>query len=187
MRRAAREIEQDGLAPIGTERHPREFPDRDGRPLDECEILAEGSAVNGPSGERSWSHRGQAIEPGCRIAACLVHGRGSPGRLAYVVRLNRGVENADQARRRATASSIRPGEAWRDDRSGGAHAHLPADIFSSTVQLGARGEIVESDPGSPISPHLLPALPGSASLGGPVGTPRVLRNGVVVVRERHQP
>jgi hypothetical protein len=52
---------------------------------------------------------------------------------------------------------------------------------------GARGEIVESDPGSPISPHLLPALPGSASLGGPVGTPRVLRNGVVVVRERHQP
>jgi hypothetical protein len=34
--------------------------------------------------------------------------------------------------------------ASRDDRSDRTHARLPADIFSTSVQLGARGEIVES-------------------------------------------
>ena len=43
----------------------------------------------------------------------------------------------------ARAFGIPPAEASRDDRLDGAHAHLPADYFSSTVQLGARGEIVE--------------------------------------------
>jgi hypothetical protein len=43
-----------------------------------------------------------------------------------------------------SAFGIRPSEASRDDRSDGAYALLPADISSSTVQLGARGEIGEN-------------------------------------------
>jgi hypothetical protein len=52
------------------------------------------------------------------------------------------------------SSDNRHVEAWRDGHSDGAHAHRPAGIFSSTVQLGARGEIVESARVSPISPSL---------------------------------
>lgn len=48
-------------------------------------------------------------------------------------------------------SGNRPDEASCDDRSAAAYAPLPADIFSSTVQLGARREIREVVE-SPISP-----------------------------------
>jgi hypothetical protein len=55
--------------------------------------------------------------------------------------------------RRFTGRSLfdnRRGEASSVEHSHGAHALLPVDIFSSTVQLGARGEIGE-DSWSPVS------------------------------------
>jgi hypothetical protein len=58
------------------------------------------------------------------------------------------------------ASGIPPAEASRDDRSDGAHAHLPADIFSSTVQLGAPGRdrgVNEEPSASPLPSSLLPS------------------------------
>jgi hypothetical protein len=56
--------------------------------------------------------------------------------------------------------------------------HLPAEILSSTVQLGARGEIVEST-GSRPGPHDLSFVaasyrrtpPGGRSVLGPSDTP----------------
>lgn len=43
-------------------------------------------------------------------------------------------------------SDSRSGGAWRAGHMDGAHALLPAEIFASSVQWGARGEIVESLP-----------------------------------------
>src|SRR6266540_2824655 len=45
---------------------------------------------------------------------------------------------SDRARHRCSRLRYPSRRSWRDDRSDGAHAHLPADIFSSTVQLGAQ-------------------------------------------------
>ncbi len=122
-------------------------------------------------GERSWSHRGGLV---VRVAGvfdgCLI---GRPPRLSWRRHLRpsraRAVAGIEPVIG-ASASGIPRAEASRDDRLDGAHAHLPADIFSRTVQLGARGEIVES--GSSISPPRSPCL---ASFAG--RRPHGLRRG----------
>jgi hypothetical protein len=67
--------------------------------------------------------------------------------LVTIVRLRLLVSVGASPSRRLTGRRLfdnRRGEVSRVEHSDGAPAPLPADILSSTVQLGARGEIVES-------------------------------------------
>jgi hypothetical protein len=90
-------------------------------------------------GERSWSHRG-----GSTLGGGDVFGRPmDPRPTATVCHELRPlmVEPVDLVID-ARAFGIPLAEASRVDRSDAEHALLPAGIFSSTVQLGARGDVV---------------------------------------------
>jgi hypothetical protein len=102
--------------------------------------------AGGADGEESWS-----VRPNCRLVACGVPLPRS---------LERGVE---RGRDRVTGPRLvdsRRVEASRDGHSDGGHGLLPADIFSSTVQLGAprsfRGVIGEWSRRSPGLSYFLP-------------------------------
>jgi hypothetical protein len=84
-----------------------------------------------PAGQRSWSDpRALAIRVGrCSVAACSPHEHGLCLPAARPSLLE-AIEPIIGAR----ASGIRRGFAWRLPRWS-THAHLPADTFSSTVQL----------------------------------------------------
>jgi hypothetical protein len=84
-------------------------------------------------------HRDVTVSGGCLIS----HDEEIPSAASFVVPRPTVVRRI-AAVMGVRASGIPPAEASRDERSETAHAHLPADISSSTVQLGARGEIGEN-------------------------------------------
>ena len=84
----------------------------------------------GAIGER-WRSGWRRVFGGCPIAH-------DPGlRLPAPSTLPAGRGGGNRANISARASGTPPAEVSHDDRSHGTHAHLPADTFSSTVQLGA--------------------------------------------------
>jgi hypothetical protein len=74
-----------------------------------------------------------------RMGPCSSVADPSRGERLRPKRMTRANGNGIRAQR-SLASGIPRAEASRDDRSEGRHTHLPADILSSTVQLGASSD-----------------------------------------------
>jgi hypothetical protein len=129
------------------------------------------------AGERSWSHRGAIGEPSGRagdqsegvVGSGLTDPpRARPPRAGSLVVFTHGCEAIERVIG-PHAFGIPPAEASRDGRLDGAHALLPAGIFSSTVQLGAPRRAITRQRHFGSSEQCLPeCTPRRPSTAGPL-------------------